>query len=272
MKARFNQAPLYLTLTLLATFAGACGVGGDNSSEVNVQPSPQPVGSQPFPKPTVPNTAKSATKVALTRPTNPDDRLRVIKSGRNDPFQELGGSKDAGGTGGNGPSGNNAQSPTPKAAETQYYKKASDSYSKFLDKIASVYTKPGQSGSSSGPSLSTDPSSGSSLGGIALPSLPSKPELANVKVTGVVDVAGVPHAIVQAPGEPTSRTVGIGDSLSGGQLVVSNIDLSNPTEPKVIFQQGNTSFSVAVGREPELIASALPELPLKPLPGKAQKP
>jgi hypothetical protein len=265
MKARFNRAPLYLTITLLAALAGGCGEsGGNNSTDMNVKPSPQPVGSQPFPKPTVPDTTKSATKVALTRPTNPDDRLRVIKSGRNDPFQGFGNTKGSGGGNGQPDTGGNASpSPEAKTSESQYYKKASDSYGKFLDKIASVYTKPSQTGTPS----SSDPSSVSSLGGVSLPSLPSKPELASVKVTGVMEIAGVPHAIVQAPDEPTSRTVGIGDALSGGRLVVRNIDLSNPAEPQVIFQQGDMSFSVAVGREPVLIASAVPEMPTKPVRG-----
>jgi hypothetical protein len=74
-------------------------------------------------------------------------------------------------------------------------------------------------------------------------------------------VGGEPRAIVQAPDEPTSRTVGIGDSLSGGRLIVKSIDTSNRAEPTVVFQQGSIEFSVAVGREPVLIASAAPLVP-----------
>jgi hypothetical protein len=95
---------------------------------------------------------------------------------------------------------------------------------------------------------------------VNLPTLPKEPEPAGVKVLGVALVAGIPRAIVQAPNEPTSRTVGVGDSLSGGQLFVKDIDMSNSAEPMVFFQQGSLQFSVAVGRDPVMMASADPGL------------
>ncbi|MGB8701727.1 MAG: hypothetical protein WCD18_20110, partial [Thermosynechococcaceae cyanobacterium] len=211
----------------------------------------QPVASQPFPKPSVPASAiQSPSKVALVRPTNPDDRLRVIKSGRNDPFALL--------VQPSSPNTAAAPSAPEKKPQTQEEvgKKLVNSYDKFLDRIAGIYGKPGDSGSKSGAIASNG-----LPGTINLPSLPQKPEMANVKVTGVVVVAGLPRAIVQAPDEPTSRTVGIGDSLSGGKLYVKNIDLSNRAEPVVIFQQGGTEFAVAVGRDPVLLASADPTAP-----------
>jgi hypothetical protein len=235
MKARFNQVPLYVTLFLLSGLMGGCGGGG--SEEGNVEQSPQPTASQPFPSPSVPPAISSPSKIALTRPTNPDDRLRVIKSGRNDPFELLVAPAPSGGT---APS---SGSPSGVANPNQ----SSDGKTVILP---SSPVKSGSSGKSS--SLPSLP------GLLNLPELPKKPELAGVKVTGVIQVAGVPRAIIQAPGEPTSRTVGIGDSLSNGQLFVKNIDMSNRAEPVVIFQQGNLEFAVAVGREPVLIASADP--------------
>jgi hypothetical protein len=250
MKARLNSASLCVTITLLSALVGGCGpLGGDNTSNTNVQPSPQPVASPAFPKPTVPDTVKSPAKIALTRPTNPDDRLRVIKSGRNDPFLKLADSKGTDGEDDGKPK-NEAKPKEKLTPQEKYLKHATSSYDRFLDKISEAYIKPNKSKAS--------PSSNSiaSSGGINLPSLPSKPDLAGVKVTGVVEIAGMPRAIVEAPDEKTSRTVGIGDSLSGGKLYVKNIDLSNRAEPMVIFQQGDTQFSVAVGREPVLMASA----------------
>jgi hypothetical protein len=256
MKARLNSASLCVTITLLSALVGGCGpLGGDNTSNTNVQPSPQPVASPAFPKPTVPDAVKSPAKIALIRPTNPDDRLRVIKSGRNDPFLKL---ADAKGTDGkdDGKPKNEAKPKEEKLTpQEKYLKHATSSYDRFLDKISEAYVKPNKS-KVSGSSSSIASSGGTSSGGINLPSLPSKPDLAGVKVTGVVEIAGMPRAIVEAPDEKTSRTVGIGDSLSGGKLYVKNIDLSNRAEPMVIFQQGDTQFAVAVGREPVLIASA----------------
>lgn len=213
----------------------------------------------------MPDAVKSPAKIALTRPTNPDDRLRVIKSGRNDPFLKLAESK---GTDGKDDKSKNEAKPKEKLTpQEQYLKHATSSYDRFLDKISEAYVKPNKPKSAGSSSSGT--SSIASPGGINLPSLPSKPDLAGVKVTGVVEIAGMPRAIVEAPEEKTSRTVGIGDSLSGGKLYVKNIDLSNRAEPMVIFQQGDTQFSVAVGREPVLMASAATGSgrPLRPVRG-----
>jgi hypothetical protein len=244
MKARFNQVPLYVTLFLLSGLMGGC-LGGGGSEEGNVEQSPQPTASQPFPSPSVPPAITSPSKIALTRPTNPDDRLRVIKSGRNDPFGLLVAPQPSGGSAPR--SGSASGTPDPKQA----------SNGKITITRSSNDSKDGGSGKSSAlPDLS---------GLLKLPELPPKPELAGVKVMGVVQVGGAPRAIIQAPGEPTSRTVSIGDSLSNGQLYVKNIDMSNRAEPVVIFQQGALEFAVAVGRDPVLVASADPGV--KPLRG-----
>lgn len=251
MKARLNSAPLWVTITLLSALVGGCGSSGGDKTSSNVQPSPQPVASPAFPSPTVPNTVKSPAKIALTRPTNPDDRLRVIKSGRNDPFLRLAEPKDVASKG----SGTSEGGSEGTGNSTE----KSTTISKFSTQFG-----PAQS-SGNLPSLGQPGKSE----GINLPSLPAKPELAAVKVTGVVEIAGMPRAIVEAPDEKTSRTVGVGDSLSGGKLYVKNIDLSNRAEPMVIFQQGDTQFSVAVGREPVLMASAATGSgnPLRPVRG-----
>jgi hypothetical protein len=255
MKARFNQVPLYVTLSLMSGLMGGCNLlGGGDSGDVAVQPSPQPNASQPFPSPSVPATISSPSKIALTRPTNPDDRLRVIKSGRTDPFGLLVPATTAGGNApGSSTSGSNTpvkttislNSKTKAAPQQQVGDRLVKSYDNFLKGISGSLTKPSASSSNNS-------------GSVTLPELPSKPELSGVKVTGVIQVAGSPRAIIQAPGEPSSRTVSIGDSLSNGQLYVKNIDMSNLAEPVVIFQQGDSEFSVAVGRDPVLVASASP--------------
>jgi len=152
MKARLNSASLCVTITLLSALVGGCGpLGGDNTSNTNVQPSPQPVASPAFPKPTVPDAVKSPAKIALTRPTNPDDRLRVIKSGRNDPFLKLADSKTDAKE--DGKSKNGAKPKEEKLTpQEKYLKHATSSYDRFLDKISEAYVKPDKnkgSGSSS---------------------------------------------------------------------------------------------------------------------------
>jgi hypothetical protein len=170
----------------------------------------------------------------------------VIKSGRNDPFGLLVQPLDPNAAKPENVSTSGSAKPSSSTSE-KVGNRIANSYDQFLKRITDAYTKPGQPGAASSPSAAVD-----------LPPLPKEPELAKVQVTGVVVVAGAPRAIVQAPNEPTSRTVGIGDSLSGGQLYVKNIDMSNRAEPVVFFQQGSMEFAVAVGRDPVLVASAAP--------------
>ncbi|WP_404790215.1 hypothetical protein [Altericista sp. CCNU0014] len=238
MKVRFNRVPLYLTLALVPLAVVGCG----ESKDLSVSPAPAPVPSQPFPSPSVPATLNSPSKIALTRPTNPDDRLRVIKSGRPDPFGSVGPVARLAPTGGGG---NNTAATTPGGPSTQSASSAQSSAKGRSGTAKQIAIGPGTQATSAKPSDS-----------LKLPELPKAPEPAQVKVTGVVIVSGLPRAIVQAPDEPTSRTVGIGDSLSGGRLFVKSIDTSNRSEPSVVFQQGSIQFSVAVGREPVLLASA----------------
>ena len=280
MKARFNRVPLVLTFSLLSGLMGGCGLLGGSSENANVKQSPQTASATTFPSPTIP-AVNSTIKVALTRPTNPDDRLRVIKTGRNDPFGLLvapqsGGSaaptNSSGGSGGNttnikvstqAPNGANGSqmSMTPSRTGNGSSRMTFGSLPSLspgsFGNASSLGTSSGSKGAgSAGGNSAKGNSATSGTGSLNLPALPPKPELAGVKVTGVVIIAGSPRAIVEAPGEPTSRTVGIGDSLSNGQLYVKDINASNSAEPVVIFKQGDLEFSVAVGRAPVLIASA----------------
>jgi hypothetical protein len=253
MKVRFNRVPLYLTLALIPLAMVGCGESKDK--DLGANPSPQPIASAPFPSPSVPPTLNSPSKLALTRPTNPDDRLRVIKSGRPDPFGSVGPVASVASANGSPTAGGNSSAPQ------QPLDRIANSYDKFLKGIAGTLNGKGTPEPQTG-----DPSGGpgTSAPDVNLPSLPKAPEPAGVKVSGILVVGGEPRAIVQAPDEPTSRTVGIGDSLSGGKLMVKNIDTSNRAEPMVIFQQGDIEFSVAVGKDPVLLASAaVPNPPVR---------
>jgi hypothetical protein len=247
---RLNQLSCGLTLVALSATLGGCGLfGGGNTNDPNVKPSPQAASPQAFPSPTLP-TAKSGTKVALTRPTNPDERLKVLKSGRNDPFAVLVTPTKEG-------AGSKSSSSSSAAPEDQQRK-----ISEAFDKIFGG----SKGGSSQGQKSPANPGSGQGQGqkgGLQAPipgerpivEAPKPPEPMNIQVMGIASVGGVPQAIVQAPEEPTSRTVKVGDRLSGGALFVKAIDISNPADPVVVFQQGSIAFSVGVGRPPALVAS-----------------
>ncbi|MEO0489447.1 MAG: hypothetical protein AAFZ49_07785, partial [Cyanobacteria bacterium J06659_2] len=80
-----------------------------------------------------------------------------------------------------------------------------------------------------------------------LPSLP-QPQLAQaVGVSGVVQVGNTTHAIVQAPGEPTSRYVTAGQRLSNGRILVKRIEIREGLEPRVILEENGIEVAVTVG-------------------------
>jgi hypothetical protein len=67
-----------------------------------------------------------------------------------------------------------------------------------------------------------------------------------VQVLGVVQIGRVPHAIVQAPNEPHSRYVRVGDRLSNGEVLVKRIDMRG-SEPQVVLEQIGIEVSLSVG-------------------------
>lgn len=74
---------------------------------------------------------------------------------------------------------------------------------------------------------------------------PPTADLANaVVVSGIVQVQGRVSAIVIAPNEPTTRTVSVGDSLSGGQVRVKQIVLQG--DPVVILEQNGVQVTKPV--------------------------
>jgi hypothetical protein len=84
--------------------------------------------------------------------------------------------------------------------------------------------------------------------GIAnLPPIP-QPDLATaVIVTGVVQVGGTTHAIINAPNEPTSRYVRVGQRIANGQVLVKRIEMGGASEPVVIFEEQGVEVAKRVG-------------------------
>lgn len=67
-----------------------------------------------------------------------------------------------------------------------------------------------------------------------------------VRVYGVVQIGRIPHAIVQAPNEPSSRYVRVGQVLSNGEVLVKRIDMI-AAEPVVVLEQNGVEVATAVG-------------------------
>jgi len=98
-----------------------------------------------------------------------------------------------------------------------------------------------------GPSVAANPATA--------PSLPAAPTslASTIEVSGVIEAGGTVSAIVQVPGEPTSRYVNAGDYLAGGSVLVKRIDTTG--EPVVILEQDGVEVIRSVGSS--AIAGAL---------------
>ncbi len=82
-----------------------------------------------------------------------------------------------------------------------------------------------------------------------LPRLPEPTLARGVEVTGVIDVAGVPNAIVRVPNEP-SRYVQAGQRISNGQVLVKRIEMNRGPTPVVVLEQYGIEVAKQVGEKP----------------------
>jgi hypothetical protein len=77
--------------------------------------------------------------------------------------------------------------------------------------------------------------------------LPDPTEAKSISVTGIMDMAGTSYAIVNVPGEPTSRYVKVGQRLANNLVLVKRIETAGT--PTVVFQQFNVEVPRAVGQQ-----------------------
>ncbi|MGQ4649833.1 hypothetical protein [Lyngbya aestuarii] len=114
-------------------------------------------------------------------------------------------------------------------------------------------SKPGTPARASG-STSTPQPGGSSIAAIpeltpVIPELPDPEQAKGVKVTGVIQVGGIPSAIVEVPNEP-ARYVRVGQRLSNGQVLVKRIEINAGPEPIVVLEQYGVEVARRVGEQP----------------------
>jgi len=234
--------------------------GGEESETVVVQPLPTSTPSQPAsPGPQAPSVS------TLIQPTNPDERLRVIRGGRVDPFAAL-----VQGSTANLGSGNSTSS---SAGSDTSSNDTSNSFNvvrpegsvapasatgRNLVALASNNVNPSSSTGTLGLNQSAKSNSlcGVPIGSrsptlissstLALPLLPSPNQARAVLITGVVSTGNTPAAIVKAPDESVARTVRTGDTLSNGNVLVKAI-YAQQSEPAVVLEQYGTEVVRGVG-------------------------
>ncbi|MEB3213557.1 MAG: hypothetical protein VKL39_19565, partial [Leptolyngbyaceae bacterium] len=69
------------------------------------------------------------------------------------------------------------------------------------------------------------------------------PAIQSVEVTGVVNVGGIARAIVTVPNEGGGRTVGVGDRIANGQVLVKRIDIGTGGDPVVVLEQNGVEVT-----------------------------
>lgn len=84
----------------------------------------------------------------------------------------------------------------------------------------------------------------------ALPPKPSTDTAKAVEVTGVITIGRTPQAIVVAPGDASSRYVGVGQRISNGKVLVKRIEMRDGSEPVVILEENGVEVARAVGEKP----------------------
>lgn len=276
-----RQLTSALVIGTLALLMGGCATSEDEQAVVSPVPSASPSTAavatpkaQPFSSPVVAQSPRASTAASsLTQSTNPDERVRQVQQGRQDPFALLpippvpvapantNGAPAAPRTVPqvrSVPRPNNASSPTRTASRPTRGSGTTASGGRGPASGSGAATNrsnPRQTGRSTGttnrPGNRPGTSTAASLPPIAaLPPLPEPALAAAVEVSGVIQVGNEPQAIVKAPNETTSRYVRVGQRLANGQVLVKRIEMNEGSEPVVVFEQYGIEVSRAVGERP----------------------
>lgn len=232
------KVSVLLPTLALSLILGSCSLlpGGEGGSPDQPQAIPQPV-----PQPEATETSELLTPNANTSvfipSTDPDVRRKQTAQGRNDPFADL-------------PLGTPQVvfvPERPKAKPTQTTP-AVTSLNGGGGGGAVAGAAAGQAGSSSaGNATAGTSSSGKNTVALApvpaklsfsplLPELPKADLAEETEVTGVIQLNGVNHVMVQAPNEKYSRYVRVGDYIAEGQVQVKRVDFRR-NAPVVVLEQ-----------------------------------
>lgn len=251
--ARIPKGTLVLCASALTVWLGGCTVG-EEPTVTSASPSPAASPSTPtqaFAKPTVPEKDKgkrdgSAGKVSgLLQSTDPAERARQVQRGINakgkDPFSSI-------------PPIVSFKVPI-KLPETANQPAVSPNIGN-----SPIASQPSVGSRPVPKVIATKPPEKSPIK--ALPPLPDPTLAKSVQVTGVIVVAGVPQAIIQAPNEATSRYVQAGQRIAGGQVLVKRIEMNGGSDPLVILEQNGVEVARGVGSP--VVAPNSPGVPPAP--------
>lgn len=242
-----NLSAATLLLTSCASDSGTNQAAAPSTVQPVASPSAAPSpGSQTFSQPVIP-AAPVTNKVSvpgLVQPTHAKARIPQITSGRQDPFAAIATSPII------VPSQNTSAAkpvpklpPIPKATTTVPAAPAAPVAPAPAIALAPL------------PPLQSAPPDLSALPPAPAPVSPTSVAAA-IEVTGVMQVGQKVSAIVQVPGEQTSRYVGTGDYLANGKVLVKRIQIESSGEPIVILEQNGVEVAKSVGKTNTTVARA----------------
>jgi hypothetical protein len=250
------RRPIVLSLlTLLSLSMAGCGfinnlLGRGDSEPVDQAGEADPTippelrgdgGTESFEEPLLPSlpTAGAFVISELIQSTNADERLKEINRDRPDPFALV------------------AVPPPPRPAPP-----------------APTQSPGGGGGGTTPPATPATPATSPTIpvsngGGLPtldpFPSLPLPTAASGIEISGVAQIGGQLYAIVQAPGEPTSRYVRVGDRLSGGAILVKRIETRPGSLPVVVLEENGVEIALPVGAGTTEPGAEAPTAALQPL-------
>lgn len=223
---KFKYLSLQLAAGLMAGFLSSCGLLV-SETEVVVPPPPPPP-----PAPTPVAAAPAPLLESLTKPTQPEARLSILKPGeqvgRANPFEPVSTGEDTAPT--------ILSSGDVPLLRPGTYRSPEEISASLRNIRTAIAASPG--GIIGGPG-----------GTIAPPPPPPTPtDAQGVRVFGVAAINGITRAVVRAPNESVTRTVQVGDTLAGGVRVTA-IEAYRP-DPVVVLEQYGQTVRISVGQSP----------------------
>jgi hypothetical protein len=216
-------------------FFGGAETPQDEVSDLDGVPLIIDDNEEEFDEPLVPATATptSLANVDLIQSTNPQTRADAVQTERADPFAIL------------------PVPPPPPPAEQPEAPAAQQPAAQQPTAQQPAGQQPGAPGTPTAQQPAGQqpgaPGTPTAFPEIApLPEIPQATTAATIQVSGIVQVGNDTYAIVQAPGEPTSRYARAGQRFANGQVLLKRIEMRGGGEPVVIFEENGVELAVSI--------------------------
>lgn len=235
----------YLLLLSSLLFLSACGGTTDSNQAENTTPAPQPEPEVNNDNLTADSNASLSTVSGLIPSTNPDERLKQIEQGKNNPFSSMN---------------------PPAVVKVPATNNIPSDDSSLKDKAIAKVEPPTTSSTSSSSTtnngqVAPSPTNGGSSNVIDMESqlesaptitVPTPTEAEGITVSGILNLQGENVALIQTPWDTTPRSVRVGeiisDATSGVNVRVQEISFTESSSSNVALIGDNQTFFRNLGR------------------------